>query len=241
MPFPALEILLEFEEADQRIRGFVLLTQKHLLCMKASRKCLLTSCYFCVTVTFGGWVCVKRSVPQFLPGGTGPRVSFISEGFKVLWRHLPIFVTSRWIFSINQSPRICFTQSFDLNSSAGQPSCVSHGSAAAPGLHMGFAVPTLAARLSKVLHCRAVLTILTAPWLIKDFQCQCPSSFHLCFGRKLSQLYHCCFESICSSWWLWRQQIKQNSVVISRSCQLRDQLSFVFPCCQEDKKYAQLQ
>lgn len=52
MHFPVLEILIEFEEADQRIRGFVLLTQKHLLCMKTSRKCLLTSCYFCVTMTF---------------------------------------------------------------------------------------------------------------------------------------------------------------------------------------------
>lgn len=186
MRFPALEILLEFEEADQRIRGFVLLTQKHLLCMEASRKCLLTSCYFCVTVTFGGWVCVKRSIPRFLLGGTGPWVSFISEGFKVLWRHLPIFVTSRWIFSINQSPRICFTQSFDLNSSAGQPSSISHGSAAPPGLHMSFGVPTLAILIK-------TLTILTAPLLIKEFQCQCPSSFHHCFGRKMFQLYHCCF------------------------------------------------
>lgn len=129
MHFPVLEILIEFEEADQRIRGFVLLTQKHLLCMKTSRKCLLTSCYFCVTMTFWGWVCVKRSIPWFLPvGGTGPWVNFISEAFKVLRRHLPIFVASRWIFSINQSPRICFTRSFDLNSSAGQPStsCASH-------------------------------------------------------------------------------------------------------------------
>lgn len=126
---------LEFEEADQRIRGFVLLIQKHLLCMKASRKCLLTSCYFCVTVTFRGWVCVKRSFPWFLLGGTGPWVSFISEAFKVLWRHLPIFVTSRWIFSINQSPRICFTQSFWLEflSRSAKPClpqecCTSHNS-----------------------------------------------------------------------------------------------------------------
>lgn len=149
MRFPALEILLEFEEADQRIRSFVLLTQKHLLCMKASRKYLLTSHYFCVKVTFRGCVGVKRSIPWFLPGGTGPRVSFISEGFKVLWRHLPIFVTSRWIFSIDPSPRICFTWSFDLNSSAGQPSPVSYGSAAPPGLHRSFGVPTLAARLRR--------------------------------------------------------------------------------------------
>lgn len=179
---------LEFEEADQRIRGFVLLTQKHLLCVKASRKCLLTSCYFCVAVTFRGWVCVKRSFPWFLPGSTGPWVSFISEGFKVLWRHLPIFVTSRWIFSINQSPRICFTQSFDLNSSAGQPSPVSHGSAAPPTVHMSFGVPTLAARLSKVLQ-----GYFTAPLLIKESQCRCPSSLHHCFKRKMSQLYHCRF------------------------------------------------
>lgn len=144
MPFPALEILIEFEEADQRIRGFVLLTQKHLLCKKTSRKCLLTSCYFCVTVTVWGWVCMKRSIPWFLPGGTGPWVSFISEGFKVLWRHLPIFIASRWIFSINQNPRICFTRSFDLNSSAGQPNLISHGNSAPPVLHMSFGVPTLA-------------------------------------------------------------------------------------------------
>lgn len=186
MHFPALEILLEFEEADQRIRSFVLLTQKHLLCMKASRKCLLTSCYFCVTVTFGGWVCVKRSLPAFLPGGTGPWVSFISEGFKVLWRHLPIFVTSRWIFSINKAHG-----SASLDPLTWIPHQVSRAPSPTGVLHLlRFTWALVSPHWLPALHCRA---ILTAPLLIKEFQCHCPSSFHHCFERKLSQLYHCCF------------------------------------------------
>lgn len=203
--------------------------------MKASRKCLLTSCYFCVTVTFRGWVCVKRSFPWFLPGSTGPWVSFISEGFKVLWRHLPIFVTSRWIFSINQSPRICFTQSFDLNSSAGQPSPVSHRSAAPPTIHMSFGVPMLAARLSKVLQ--GYFYSSRSP----NVSVQVASTTVL--GGNCPSSIIAAFKSICSSWWLWRHRIKQSPVVIYPrpvSSEIK-QLSFLFPCCQEDEKYAQLQ
>lgn len=85
------------------------LTQKHLPCTKASRKCLLAWCYFCgdlqkLRVDEGS----PSPVPSWVQRATG-RLQF-RRFMAALRRHSPIFVTRRWVFLMNQSPRVRFTR-----------------------------------------------------------------------------------------------------------------------------------
>lgn len=89
-----------------------LLTQKHLPRVKTSRKCLLTSCYFCNIVTFQSSVSRNVLFPLILSWVQRVmcqvyfwRLCSLCLQAVVLWRHLSIFVTRRWISSFFNKPK----------------------------------------------------------------------------------------------------------------------------------------